>query len=686
MKKLAACLILVLATAYAGAQSTTASSTGVVDTDGFTWAGGTVTVSFVPSAQHPSFSSYSWTGGTLLPAFATGLSSTGTFSISLPSNTAISPTGSQWAFQLCPNATKGCFSFTTALTGATQNLTASINALAVGPRFPGNTSTPLFGYGPIEINTAVSTATVFFNTTTSACQIFNGTSFVACASGGSGTGSVTMVSSSNLSPLFNVNVSNPTTTPAFTFASIAQTANSVYGNFTSGSAVPTFSTAPVFSAANLTNFPTFNQPTTGNAATATTAANFTATTNATLVTASALTTANGGAFGTAAFQPSSAFVAAGDAVSSINSTAGAFTFSFASGAGSCSGTTCNFTGSSSGGTGTVTSFSAGGLSPLFTTGVSNATTTPLLNFAQSTSASHSVFGNFTSSGAVPTFSTAPVFSAASLTNFPTFNQSTNGSAASLSAASALPSGTTATTQTTGDNTTDVSTDAFVNASITAGAFAPLASPAFTGTPTAPTQTVGDNTTAIATDAFVLANSSSGGLPSGCSSPGTGSITCTGTITDAGEVVNGTFALNSTSTAPMTVFNSALANGGNVEMMIGQAPTSLNGTSILYQKVSTGSLSNTAVWAINSQPGVTLSVTGGLTAPTTRRGTFTCTAGGTITVAATKVIVGSDIVITLETAGGVITTVPAINSLTAGTGFNVLCGATDTSVYRFSVLN
>jgi hypothetical protein len=49
-------------------------------------------------------------------------------------------------------------------------------------------------------------------------------------------------------------------------------------------------------------------------------------------------------------------------------------------------------------------------------------------------------------------------------------------------------------------------------------------------------------------------------------------------------------------------------------------------------------------------------------------------------------VGSDIVITLETAGGVITTVPAINSLTAGTGFNVLCGATDTSVYRFSVLN
>jgi hypothetical protein len=524
------------------------------------------------------------------------------------------------------------------------------------------------GAGVASINGTTGAFTFNFNTGAGSCS--GTTCTFTGSSSGSGIGSITWSLPSFMS-------ASPTTlsasgTQAFSFNS--QSANT----FLAGPA--TGSSAPTFRAIVAADVPTLNQATTN------TSGNVTATTNSTLVTLSALTTASGGAFGTAAFQPTSAFVAAGDAVSSINSTAGAFTFSFASGAGSCSGTTCNFTGSSSGGTGTVTSFSAGGLSPLFTTGVSNATTTPLLNFSQSTSASHSVFGNFTSSGAAPTFSTAPVFSAASLTNFPTFNQNTTGSAASLSAASALPSGTTATTQSTGDNTTDVSTDAFVNSSITAGAFAPLASPAFTGTPTAPTQTVGDNTTAIATDAFVLANSSSGGLPSGCSSPGTGSITCTGAITDAGEVVNGTFALNSTSTAPVTVFNSALANGGTIDMMIGQSSTSLNGTTIAFQKVSTGSLSNTAIWAINSQPGVILSVTGGLTAPTTRRGTFTCTAGGTITVAATKVIVGSDIVITLETAGGVITTVPAINSLTSGTGFNVLCGATDTSTYRFSVLN
>jgi hypothetical protein len=45
----------------------------------------------------------------------------------------------------------------------------------------------------------------------------------------------------------------------------------------------------------------------------------------------------------------------------------------------------------------------------------------------------------------------------------------------------------------------------VAAALAAASYAPLASPALTGSPTAPTQTVGDNSTKIATTAFVLAN-------------------------------------------------------------------------------------------------------------------------------------------------------------------------------------
>lgn len=60
------------------------------------------------------------------------------------------------------------------------------------------------------------------------------------------------------------------------------------------------------------------------------------------------------------------------------------------------------------GTGTVTSFSAGNLSPLFTTSVATATTTPALSFSLSNAGGGTVFGNNTTGSAGPAFTTAPV--------------------------------------------------------------------------------------------------------------------------------------------------------------------------------------------------------------------------------------------------------------------------------------
>jgi hypothetical protein len=54
-----------------------------------------------------------------------------------------------------------------------------------------------------------------------------------------------------------------------------------------------------------------------------------------------------------------------------------------------------------GGSGTVTSFTAGTLSPLFTTSVTNSTTTPALSFSLSTFAAHKFYGNNTGSTATP---------------------------------------------------------------------------------------------------------------------------------------------------------------------------------------------------------------------------------------------------------------------------------------------
>jgi hypothetical protein len=58
-----------------------------------------------------------------------------------------------------------------------------------------------------------------------------------------------------------------------------------------------------------------------------------------------------------------------------------------------------------GGSGTVTSFSAGTLSPLFTTSVATATTTPALSFALTNAAGSSWFGNASGSTGAPSYNT-----------------------------------------------------------------------------------------------------------------------------------------------------------------------------------------------------------------------------------------------------------------------------------------
>lgn len=68
-----------------------------------------------------------------------------------------------------------------------------------------------------------------------------------------------------------------------------------------------------------------------------------------------------------------------------------------------------------------------------------------------------------------------------------------------------------------------------------------------------------------------------------------------------------------------------------------------------------------------------------------KGTFVCTGGGTITISNAAELATSDVIISMNTAGGTITTSPAMKTVTPGTGFSVLCGATDTSTYNYNIL-
>jgi hypothetical protein len=135
--------------------------------------------------------------------------------------------------------------------------------------------------------------------------------------------------------------------------------------------------------------------------------------------------------------------------------------------------------------------------------------------------------------------------------------------------------------------------------------------------------------------------------------------------------------------------SGLTNGAvtqNVYRTVGGATQGYIGN------VATASvgLNDTGIVATHAAPTLnntgSLGYGGPLVGPSARKGTFTCTAGGTITITNSYVLATSDIPITLNTAGGTITTTPVFKTNTPGTGFTIGCGATDTSVYNYNVLN
>lgn len=67
------------------------------------------------------------------------------------------------------------------------------------------------------------------------------------------------------------------------------------------------------------------------------------------------------------------------------------------------------------------------------------------------------------------------------------------------------------------------------------------------------------------------------------------------------------------------------------------------------------------------------------------GTFTCNGTTPVTVADTNYSATSYVLIQLDTVGGTVGAIPAIKTVTAGTGFTVAGTASDTSVYRYIIL-
>ena len=97
-------------------------------------------------------------------------------------------------------------------------------------------------------------------------------------------------------------------------------------------------------------------------------------------------------------------------------------------------------------------------------------------------------------------------------------------------------------------------------------------------------------------------------------------------------------------------------------------------------VALGTCPSSALQVVGTVSATGLNITGA------RKGTFVCTNAGTITISNANELITSDVIISMNTAGGTITTPPAMKTVTSGTGFTVLCGATDTSTYNYDILN
>lgn len=75
-----------------------------------------------------------------------------------------------------------------------------------------------------------------------------------------------------------------------------------------------------------------------------------------------------------------------------------------------------------------------------------------------------------------------------------------------------------------------------------------------------------------------------------------------------------------------------------------------------------------------------------TAPNAVSGTFTANGASAVTVADTRVTASSSIIVTLKTVGGTVGAIPAIKTITAGTGFTIAGTASDTSDYNYLIIN
>lgn len=179
---------LVIGALSCKAQSTTVSIT-TVDASGTVWANGTISYTFQGNGSYQG--PYQWNGANLpnnyLTATVVNLNSSGAASWTIPTASAISPGGTSWLYQICPNASAPCQQFTIPSIGSTQNISSTVTASLASPKVSAGVVTR--AYADAEVATIPSVGGTYYNTTPASCgpKYWNGATWVCSNIGGSTT-------------------------------------------------------------------------------------------------------------------------------------------------------------------------------------------------------------------------------------------------------------------------------------------------------------------------------------------------------------------------------------------------------------------------------------------------------------------------------------------------------------------
>jgi hypothetical protein len=163
---------------------------------------------------------------------------------------------------------------------------------------------------------------------------------------------------------------------------------------------------------------------------------------------------------------------------------------------------------------------------------------------------------------------------------------------------------------------------------------------------------------------------------------------------SGSFIEGVDSTGTASFQPLTIDGSALglAISGTYKLDYGVTTPSTWTIKDAFAIVGTTTLPDSSTWTSSGlSTGNQIVVTAAAKTLQLKQGangavgTFVCTSGGSITVSNTNIAITDAIIISLNAAGGTVSTTPAVKTITAATSFVALCAASDTSTYNYAII-